>query len=95
MDAHSTVAMARKYANGSSAELALHDATCLLVDGNHDAARFRALKSLAYSIGITHPDYIAAAAPGSSLTGVGRLGAPRAHQNTNATVRAPQRDLET
>lgn len=41
----------------SSARLCLADAVRLFDDGEYDRAQERALKSLAYSVGITHPDY--------------------------------------
>ena len=46
----------------TSAELCLTDALCWEDAGRLDLARTRALKSLAYSVGILHPDYIRAAA---------------------------------
>jgi hypothetical protein len=49
----------------SSAELCLNDAVALLLLGNHKSARLRALKSLAYSVGVFHPDYRAAQAVAS------------------------------
>jgi len=46
----------------SSAKLCLSDAKELVGRGEVESAKVRALKSLAYSIGILHPDYRAAAA---------------------------------
>jgi hypothetical protein len=46
----------------SSARLCLADAIELYDAGDFEAAKRRALKSLAYSIGICHPDYRRAAA---------------------------------
>lgn len=43
----------------SSAKLALNDAIFLMNDGKFKAARLRALVSLAYSVGIFHPTYLA------------------------------------
>lgn len=56
------IALARKHvregAMASSAQLCLSDAVRLhLDDGNEEAARARALKSLAYSVGMFHDDY--------------------------------------
>lgn len=44
----------------SSARLCLEDAIQLVEAGNFEAARTRALKSIAYSVGIFHDDYIQA-----------------------------------
>jgi hypothetical protein len=41
----------------SSARLCLADAVALFDKGDHEAAGQRAVKSLAYSVGILHPDY--------------------------------------
>lgn len=41
----------------SSAELCLFDANTLIQQGNYAAAEKRALRSLAYSVGIFHSDY--------------------------------------
>lgn len=46
--------------NGS-AILCYNDAQALLAAGNTSDARARALKSLAHSVGVFHPDYIKAA----------------------------------
>jgi uncharacterized protein (UPF0332 family) len=52
---------ARKYlghgAMESSARLCLEDAINLANNGDYDNARNRAIKSLAYSIGVFHPVY--------------------------------------
>lgn len=56
---------ARKNLGGqmeSSARLCLADAIALYDAGNYEAAKVRALKSLAYSVGIFHPAYRKAAA---------------------------------
>jgi hypothetical protein len=45
----------------SSARLCLADARRLEEADDYDGARTRALKSLAYSVGRAHPDYIKAA----------------------------------
>ncbi|MGR0117836.1 hypothetical protein [Ralstonia pseudosolanacearum] len=45
-----------------SAALCLLDARDLMAQGNHDQAVCRARDSLAYSVGIFHPDYKTAAA---------------------------------
>ena len=64
MDAKDVIILARKHAvfteseMNSSARVALADAVMLYDDGNFDAAKTRALKSLAYSVGILHDDYI-------------------------------------
>jgi len=54
--------LARKYVHVNmltedSAKICLADAVKLYDQGNLKAARRRAKKSLAYSIGILHPDY--------------------------------------
>ena len=46
-----------KHAMDSSARLCLSDAVALANNGDYDGARIRALKSIAYSVGILHPDY--------------------------------------
>ena len=45
----------------SSARLCLADAICLKDKGEFEYARQRAIKSLAYSVGISHADYQKAA----------------------------------
>lgn len=66
MTAHKTIILARKYVlmgiapMQSSAGLCLSDAVKLHDDGALDRAKERAIKSLAYSIGIGHPDYLRA-----------------------------------
>lgn len=49
----------------SSAALCLDDAIALLTAGNLNAARTRALKSLEYSVGVFHADYLAAQSKGA------------------------------
>ena len=46
----------------SSALLCLNDAVDAVMSGNFNHAKTRALKSMAYSLGIAHPLYLAAAA---------------------------------
>lgn len=60
--AENAIRLARKHVgNGaameSSARLCLSDALDRMETGNHDAAHYRALKSLGYSVGIFHADY--------------------------------------
>ena len=63
MNAHQTIILARKYVVGyvcpmqASAERCLSDAIKLYDDGALDRAKERAVKALAYSVGIGHPDY--------------------------------------
>ena len=66
MNANQTIILARKHvANGavmeSSARLCLADAIALFDKGVEDFAKSRALKSLAYSVGMFHQDYKRAA----------------------------------
>lgn len=66
MSPNQVIVLARKHVgNGaameSSARLCLADAVKLYDDGKHDDAKVRALKSLAYSVGIMHADYKRAA----------------------------------
>lgn len=64
MNATKTIIAARKNLGGdmeSSARLCLADAIRLFDEGDLDAAQRRALKSLAYSVGVFHQDYIKAA----------------------------------
>lgn len=49
--------LARTATMQSSAELCLADAIALFDKGDFEYARKRALKSLAYSVGVFHPDY--------------------------------------
>jgi hypothetical protein len=67
MTANQTIALARKHLGSgsmeSSARLCLTAAVELFDDGDLTAAHYRALKSLQYSVGIMHPDYIRAAQP--------------------------------
>lgn len=58
--------LARKYVattpeNEGSARLCLADSVALYDQGDWQHARSRALKSLAYSVGVLHPDYQRAA----------------------------------
>jgi hypothetical protein len=46
----------------TSAELCLTDALCWEEAGRLDLARERAIKSLAYSVGVFHPSYLRAVA---------------------------------
>jgi len=48
---------ARRHVAGTSATLALSDAETLHAAGDYRAAANRAMKSLAYSVGVFHPDY--------------------------------------
>ena len=62
MNTDKVLILARKHlGNGavmdSSARLCMEDAVTLAGNGNLDAAKTRAIKSLAYSVGILHPDY--------------------------------------
>lgn len=60
MNANKTIIAARKNLGGdmeSSARLCLADAVRLFDEGHLEAAHARALKSLAYSVGVFHPDY--------------------------------------
>ena len=65
MNMNSVLILARKHlgkgAMPASARLALADAVALVNDGKLDDARRRALKSLAYSVGLGHQDYRRAA----------------------------------
>jgi hypothetical protein len=60
-DAKETIRLARKHLGQgtmeSSARLCLADAIKLYDNADYDTAHKRALKSLAYSVGIFHPDY--------------------------------------
>lgn len=63
MSLQQVLASARKHLGGpmeSSARLCLADALRLHDAGNFEAARARALKSLAYSVGVFSPAYKAA-----------------------------------
>lgn len=66
MLAPAIVALARQHVEKAqmlcSAQLCLSDAEGFLARGDFDHAKVRAIKSLAYSVGISHPDYRAAAA---------------------------------
>ena len=66
MNTAAVIVLARKHVgNGaameSSARLCLADAVRLSDEGDLSNAKARALKSLAYSVGIAHADYIKAA----------------------------------
>ena len=60
MNTSEVIALARKHLGGgmeSSARICLSDAVNLLDGGDLFSAKERALKSLAYSVGVCHPDY--------------------------------------
>ena len=63
MTAHQTIILARKYVMlniapmQSSAALCLSDAVKLYDDGALDRAKDRAIRSLAFTVGVHHPDY--------------------------------------
>lgn len=64
MNTDKVIILARKHLGGtmeSSARLCLSDAIELVNAGDLAGAKVRALKSLAYSVGILHADYIKAA----------------------------------
>lgn len=64
MTATKVIVLARKNIGGemeSSARLCLQDAIELHAQGNYEFAKARALKSLAYSVGVFHADYQKAA----------------------------------
>ena len=64
MNANQTIILARKHVGtDSSARLCLSDAIRCYEDGLLDAAKDRAIRSLAYSVGVFHPDYKAAIKP--------------------------------
>jgi uncharacterized protein (UPF0332 family) len=66
MTVHEIIILARKYVMQgkapmqSSAELCLSDAIKLYDNGALGSAKNRAINSLAYTVGIGHPDYIRA-----------------------------------
>jgi hypothetical protein len=65
MNVDTIIFFATKYLGGvmvTSAKLCLEDAAYLNSIGDTTAAKHRALKSLAYSVGIAHPVYRAAVA---------------------------------
>ena len=65
MNTNQVLILARKHLGGemeSSARVCLSDAVQLYAEGNLDAAKSRALKSLAYSVGVFHADYRKASA---------------------------------
>ena len=61
MNANNVIILARKHLGGgtmvSSADLCLADAIALRDKGNFTRAKQRATESLAYSVGIFHPNY--------------------------------------
>jgi len=65
MQAHQVIVLARKHLGGemeSSARLCLAEAMSIVNKfGDLNQAKARALKSLAYSVGMSHPDYQRAA----------------------------------
>jgi hypothetical protein len=65
LNANTTIVLARKHIGeaemGSSARLCLADAIRLFDEGDHEAAQARALRSLQFSVGMFHPDFIKAA----------------------------------
>lgn len=65
MNSSEVLALARKHLGSgsmeSSARLCLADAVSLMDKGDLKYAKLRALKSLAYSVGILHADYQRAA----------------------------------
>jgi len=62
MFAHQVIILARKHlTNDASARLCLSDANRIVEEcGDLNAAKKRALDSLAYSVGVFHPDYVRA-----------------------------------
>ena len=64
MFAHQVIILARKHLGGdmeSSARSSLYDANRIVEEcGDLNAAKKRALDSLAYSVGVFHPDYVRA-----------------------------------
>lgn len=65
MNTNQVIVLARKHLGtgvmDSSARLCLSDAITLVERGELEVAKSRALKSLQYSVGIFHKDYIRAA----------------------------------
>lgn len=60
MQANQAIILARKHLGGdmeSSARFCLADAIRLYDEGKYDYAKQWAIRSLAYSVGIFHPDY--------------------------------------
>jgi len=61
MNTHKIIIIARKHLGKgemvSSAEVCLSDAINLYDSGELDVAKTRALKSIAYSVGVFHQDY--------------------------------------
>ena len=61
MKAADIIAIAKKYrGQNSSADLCLDDAIACLKKNLENHAKSRALRSLEYSVGIFHPDYVKA-----------------------------------
>jgi len=64
MNTSEIITLARKHLGtgvmDSSARLCLSDAVTAHDAGDYEHAKSRALKSIAYSVGIAHPDYIRA-----------------------------------
>ena len=52
------ITLARKHISCGSSRQCLADAIALYDDGDFEAARTRATKSLAYSVGVFHRDYV-------------------------------------
>lgn len=69
MNTNEVIILARKHVNGaagemkSSALVCLQDAIMCQYQGDLATAKERALKSLAYSVGVFHPDYRRARRP--------------------------------
>jgi hypothetical protein len=64
MTVNQVIALARKHLGGameSSARLCLADAVALFDAGDLIAARRRALRSLQFSVGVFHPEFVRAA----------------------------------
>jgi len=66
MNTSNVIVLARKHVHNdmpmrTSAELCLSDAIDRYDSGNFESAKMWALKSLAYSVGVFHNDYIKAA----------------------------------
>jgi len=67
MNSYEVIQLAKKHVDSTavmqySAKLCLADAVRLQYQGKCAEARNRAVKSLAYSVGVLHPDYKAATA---------------------------------
>ncbi len=61
MNTKEVLALARKHLSNDSSRLCLADAVALEEKGELEYAKARALKSLAYSVGVFHSDYKKAA----------------------------------